>query len=209
MEHDFYWDFVLNIKSNKELIRFTEKNKKFFSKYDWLLVTKSDYFNINMIEKYADDLDWQYLTSFYQLPEKLLEEYVGFVDWYSVSAFQNISLKFIKKYEDKLSFDKLTRNEHIRYSVHLKEVEKMYEERKDKPKYQKVWTENFHNSMFKPSKSLPTSNYSPVEEKKEVYTLEKLAKLSKQELKDILQKLNIRVYYHDTLDMLKQKILQN
>jgi hypothetical protein len=210
METDFYWE-IRDIGTNKELVSFIKKNKDKMSKYDWLQVTKSPYFSLNMVPNHIEDIDWQYLCTFYQLPVNFLDKHAFYLDWFSVSALQNLSLDFIKKYEDKLSFDKLITNDNIRLSKILTEVNNMYEKRKKKTEYLDIWDNNRKNSIF--THKAPVIERKEVEDKPKVkvkkYKMDELHKLKKDQLKSILTEKKIRVYYHDTLDELKDKILKS
>jgi len=206
---DFYWE-IRDIGTNKELLSFIKKNKDQLSKYDWLQITKSPYFSLNMVPNHIEDIDWQYLCTFYQLPVNFLDKYAFYLDWFSVSSLQNLSLDFIKKYEDKLSFDKLITNDHIRVSKILTEVNNMYEKRKKKTEYLDIWDNNRKHSIF--THKAPVIERKETEDKKpkiKKYDMKELHAMKKDQLKLILAEKKIRVYYHDTLDELKEKILKS
>jgi len=211
MKQDFYWDIV-EIKNTKEFINFIETNKEEMKRYDWLLITKKEFMTDEIMEKYSERVDWEYYCTFKKnLSETFLEKNIGVINWYAISRFQNLSIKFIKKYEDRLSFDKLLINDNIRKTKALDETLKMYQERAADPEYLQIWEENFKNSMFskifkKGIKAAPKEIIDPLKFR---YTDEMLIRMNKKELKEVLHERNIRVYYHDTLDVLKNKIRES
>jgi hypothetical protein len=201
-----WWEIDNTIYNNKQLVKFINENKDDFTAYEWLIVSKSQFLDNNLIENYKDKLDWQYISAFKKLEEKELRKYSDYIDWYSVSRFQNLSLKFIEENESQISFDELIKNESFLETSYLSKIIKMYEERKDKEKYKKIWIENKeNNSLFKPVKSI---SIKQVEDAK-IYNEEEILKLSKNEMKEILSDKNVRTYYHDTLEVLRKKIIES
>jgi hypothetical protein len=201
-----WWEIDNTIYNNKQLVKFINENKDDFTSYEWLIVSKSQFLDNGLIETFKDKLDWQYMSAFKKFEERELRKYSDYIDWYSVSRFQNLSLKFIKDHDDQLSFDELVRNENFLESSILSEIIKMYEEKKDKEKYKKIWNENKeNNSLFKPSK--PVSFVKSESEK--VYSSDEILKLSKNEMKEILSIKGIRTYYHDTLEILRNKVTES
>jgi hypothetical protein len=199
---DFYWEFKF-MNSYREYIKFVSDNKDEFTPYDWLQVSKSQYFKTDMIDAYSDHLDWGYLCTFLNLDIRTMERYSDYLDWYAVSALQPLTLNFIKKHEKELSFNKLISNENIRSTSLFTDVNRMYEQRKNKPEYQQRWKDNLENSTtFRPSR--PMQKF--VFESKPKYTEEQINKMKKDQLKQILKDNNVRVLYHDTMDELKEKI---
>jgi hypothetical protein len=211
MEKDFYWE-IKEITTQKQLKEFIKKNKTHMNSYDWLLVTKLEAMSPEIAQDYNEEIDWQYYCTFGDLKESLIEANIGFIDWYSVSKFQNISLNFIKKYEDKLSFDKLIKNEYIRSKGMYSEVYRMYTERSKNPKYLAVWEENTKKSMFYcPIKKIatPVLDVGIVEEKEIELSEDEILKMSKNQMKEFLNEKGIRVYYHDTIGILRNKIKES
>jgi hypothetical protein len=197
---------ISKLKNYKELQEFIRENGEKLNDYQSYLVTISPYFNLKLInENNATFFDWSEIcTNHRDLSETFMEKYAAYLDWYSISAFQKLSIKFIKKFEDKLSFNVLMGNENFINSTEtISIISKMYEVRKEKSSYQNIWKKNLMNSIFKPYKSISITN-SDYNDK---YTLEDLKGKSKEELKQILSEKGIRAYYHDTLDILKQKII--
>jgi len=223
MPKDLYWE-IQELHSTKQLIEFIKTLKENLSRYDWLLLTKSSHMTKKLIEEYSEDIDWQYYCTFNSdLSIDFLERNIGFINWYSTSAFQSLTLAFIKKYEDKLSFNKLITNDYIRRSNFFTEVYNMYKERLKKPAYVQVWEENKKNSIFKADIKPIRSSFvaktekvveakeevKPVVQEKKIYTDADLLKMSKQEMKQVLSELDIRIYYHDTLEILRNKIKES
>jgi hypothetical protein len=200
----FWWEIANSVYNNKQLVKYINENKDEFTSYEWLIVSKSPFLDLSLIEAFKEKLDWQYMSAFRKFEEKELKKYADYLDWLSVSRFQNLSMRFIKEYEDQLSFEELIKNEFLLETSVLAKIIAMYNERKDNPKYKKIWDENRRrNTLFTPSKGL---NIKVVEDK--IYSDEELNAMSKDELKKILSDKNIRTYYHDTLDILKNKIIE-
>jgi hypothetical protein len=194
---------IEEIKNAKELENFINKNGTNLGELNWHMITKSPAFSVKMIDKYSDHLDWQWLCTFYDLNESILEKYTGMIDWYSVSSFQNLSLKFIKKYKDMLSMDKVIRNDRIIKSIDYMKIYDIYNKLKDDKHYQEIWHNNLmSNSLFRP---LNTA----VPAKKKPKAAKKIIKLSKNAMKKILKKRGVRVLYHDTLDILREKMAES
>jgi hypothetical protein len=196
------------IRNTKDLIDYIEKNIKAMTDYDWYFVTNSDHFNLRLASEYAEYVDWSSICTYRRdLPETFMRKNAGYLDWYSVSCFQKLGKSFMRDFEDKLSLDKLVGNEYFIENAELGTfASSLYDKRKDNQKYKSVWNKNLENSIFKPSRKITlTNNFS--ETKK--YTEEEVDNLSKNEMKAILTSRGIRAYYHDTVQQLKKKILEN
>lgn len=197
---DFYWDFYF-VRSAREFNNLIAENRDDFSPYDWLQVTKSQYFTDSMIDMYSEHIDWDYLCVFRKMSMKTLEKYSDKLDWHAVSGLQDLTMAFIKNHEKELSFNKLITNSFIISSPYFNEVQRMYEQRKNNKKYTDRWADNISNSpTFRPIKPMKAMSIT-------YYAEEDLKGKSKAQLKEILSKVGVRTYYHDTLDMLRDKIV--
>jgi hypothetical protein len=201
-------DDLRKVRSTKELVEYIEKNKNNLSDYDWYFITNSDHFNLKLAPEYAENVDWSSICTFRRdLSESFMRKNAGYLDWYSVSCFQTLTKSFIRDFEDRLSLDKVSGNETlIDKNDIVAFVTELYEKRKNNSKYRNVWKKNLESSIFKPSKKINLTNN--FEETKK-YTEESISKLSKSEMKKILSEKGIKSYYHDTVEVLKKKILES
>ena len=214
---------IATISNIKELEKFIEKNISLLDKSDWYHISKCPGWNNSLLDKYPDDLPWSSICTFKQLSCDIMDRHSDKLDWYSVSAFQQLSEEFIRKYVHRLSLNKLESNERIGRDLAplIKELYTKY----DDPSHHKVWDMNLKNSKNFCPKGF-TGRYTDYNEKTNLPWDTEICRrppgrtknpcigrkpkidydtLSKAELKNILSKRNVRVYYHDTLTILREK----
>ena len=94
-----------NINSIKEKQLVNSSRKKITIKY----------LSENSIKKYKNELNMFVVLSNNSLSEEFIEkEIIEIGLWYEISKYQKLSEEFIKKYEDKINFNLLSMNEHVK-----------------------------------------------------------------------------------------------
>lgn len=222
------WD-IRSIRSSGELKKYLERNSSKLDAYDWIHVTRHTNFTNDLIEMYPDKISWSFLCTFSNLSVEIMDKYSEKLEWYSISAFQVLTKGFIEKYQHKLSLPKVLKNE--KTPSHLRGFIQELIEINDDPSHHKRWDQNLRDAkVFCPKdfkghykdyndKTLMAGTdewalvqsrkrktkvvKKVVEEKPKVET--DYSSLSKAQLKEILKERNVRVYYHDTLDILRKK----
>jgi len=194
---------INEIKSKEGLLKYIKDYHKQLNEFEWFLITKSQYFTFDIAEKYSEYVDWEWICSTISLSEKIIKSNMGYVNWYAISAFQDLSWKFINDFKDKLSINNLINNEILRGKPYYSKIVKLYEKTKDDPEYQNIWKINLNNSMFKSSKKTILGKNDSLTI---FYPVDNLEKMNKKDMKILLEKRGVRTYYHDTLEILKEKI---
>lgn len=211
----------------KELKRIIEDNYDKMTNSDWYRLIKSPGWSNQLIDTYSEKLQWDSLCVFKTLTVDILERYIDKLDWYAVSCFQPLTVDFINKYVHKLSLNRLIYNEKIGKDAQSL-ARKLYAQYDDPP-HHKVWDinlskcivicpKNFKGKFTDYDENTPLPGEEKVgktpakksvkkeKSKKEVKPIKiDYSTLSKAELKEILAKRNVRVYYHDTLAILREK----
>lgn len=196
---------IESITNKKDLLKYIKINEKVLTSFDWLVITKLSCFSLDLIEKYEEYVDWIWICSSYMLSEKQIKNNLAYVDWYGISAFQDLSWEFIDEFKDQLSIDVLLLNENLRSKPYFTSIEALYQETKKLTKYRKTWKKNLNNSMFRPTKKLELAEAGTLSNTLWM-TPPNLDSMSKQEMKDLLTQRDVKTFYHDTLEILKQKI---
>lgn len=182
------------------------KNSSHLSDMEWKIISTNSNFHPDMVDEfYLSLLSWESLSAFKQLSIEEIEKYKNYVDWYSISCFQRLTIDFIVKYKDKLSLDKLKSNQNL-----LKDVQDFaanYYKKFDDPEHHKIWDDNLRNSTIFCPKNFKGrySDYKIPKKKKQKAKKLDYSKMKKAEMKEILIKRGVRVYYHDTLEILINK----
>jgi hypothetical protein len=225
-----------SIKKTRDLEHYISEFKDEMTNYEWLLVTKSEAFNLDVAEQHIENINWSYLCTFYKLPIKFMEKHFEYLDLYSVSAFQVLTFKFIEAYKESLSMDKVIKNESVRNMPEYSKVNDMYLKMSKEERYTNLWAQHKEKSMFVAKKTkILTSAASKKEPEKPKYKKKDLENMKKPELidkilskqkrvrynesdldgikksvlHDILEERGVKIYYHDTVDELKQKVLDS
>jgi hypothetical protein len=197
-----------SIKKTRDLEKYISQHKENMTKYEWLLITKSNGFTLDIAERYPEHIDWQYLCAFHKLPINFMEKYFDYLDIYSISALQVLTYKFIEKYKERLSMDKIIENKSARNMSRFPEIKEIYKNMSKQKKYIKLWKSYKENSMFKSSKrKIATPKLANAESEKSKLKKDDLEQMKKSELQKILEDMQIGYYYKNTVPELIEKIL--
>ena len=219
---------IKDIKTASSLKSFIKENQKFMDDMDWVWVTKSQGFNMEIVDLYGDNLPWQFLCIFHPLTTKVMEKYINKLDWYAVSTFQPLTPEFIIKNQHMLSLDKLIENSNLSTTA-LDTAKQLFINNND-ASHHKRWDKNQRLSgCFRPenfkgkyrdydSKTLiagsdewrkknlqKSKNTKKSIDDMKVEISFNYDNMTKVELKNILAERNVRTFYHDTLEILRKK----
>jgi hypothetical protein len=197
-----------SIKKTRDLEHYISEFKDEMTNYEWLLVTKSEAFNLDVAEQHIENINWSYLCTFYKLPIKFMEKHFEYLDLYSVSAFQVLTFKFIEAYKESLSMDKVIKNESVRNMPEYSKVNDMYLKMSKEERYTNLWAQHKEKSMFVAKKTkILTSAASKKEPEKPKYKKKDLENMKKPELQEILDDMKVGYFYKNTVPELIDKIL--
>ena len=205
MSYDFDYekeDKIRNIGTQRLLKEYIAANAKTLNRYQWYLISKSKYFNLEMVrDEYLGMLDWEAISMNIPLSIKELETYSGYVNWFCVSAFQKLTINFIEKYKDFLSLDVLLNNSSLDKETEAY-AQKVYRENNNMEHYI-VWRDNLINARtFRP--------HIEIESKTPIIVNcpdnDAISKMQKAELKQYLDQYHVRYLYKNTLDELKNML---
>ena len=190
--------------STKDLVIYIKETN--LSLYEWIAIFESENFTNSIIDKFGDDIPWNVLIMFTRVSEKYLEKYYDkLTDKYLLSITQDLSYNFVEAHKDELSLDILAKRNELTDSSKIKTL---YVSLSDK-KHKKIWEKNFNNNkVFSPLKSKFEYELDVNGLEREVTTPKPktdYSKMSKTELKAILERRGVRVYYHDTIEVLVNK----
>lgn len=218
MKPDYYYYIRRELTTAKSIDKFVKEvgGPENLTAYDWLLIQNNKCLTNDQVIKYKDYLDWEWLLITYKFTPQFLEKVVDYVEWGALSSFQKLNLEFIKKYHKKLNLTSVLRvfegNE-----KEFPEIQKFVEKMAQKPGERERW-EQIEAPFFKRDRntwkvSSIKKEEKPVEPKKAEPAKKQVRKkkeidyssMKKDELKKILEKRKVRVYYHDTIPILIQK----
>jgi len=226
-----------NAKSSFELLSLMDKYKGTLTPSIWAAIFRSKYFSQKIYKDFESLIPWEHIALFQEVPEEYIERYIDRFDYYEISCFYPLSAGFIKKHYHLLSLDRLANNEKLEKGAHDLAV-RLYAKFKDSPEFHKRWDTNLRESTafcprnfrgrygdytvetpypeYKPlslKKKEPKKQNiiqtTPAQPKKRTPKPEDYLGKTKAELKAILTKRNVRVYYHDTLDILRAKCAES
>lgn len=209
------------ITTKRELRKFINKNEERMDSYHWYLVCKCPAFSVDIAEEYSELVDWEYISTFVPMKIAFMKKHFDKLNMYSVSRFQPLTLNFIKEKKDSLSMRKIMQNEKVMALPESDAIRKMYIKMKKTKKYQKIWdavdentkifrrpTKRASTTPIRSSKESETEGIQiEVEEIPEVKVID-FDKMKKNDLKTYLKDKGVRVYYHDTIPMLREKVVQ-
>lgn len=224
MKPDYYYYIRRELTTAKSIDKFVKEvgGPENLTAYDWLLIQNNKCLTNDQVIKYKDYLDWEWLLITYKFTPQFLEKVVDYVEWGALSSFQKLNLEFIKKYHKKLNLTSVLKvfegNE-----KEFPDIQKFVEKQAQKPGERARW-EQIEAPFFKrdrntwrvssiKNKEEPPQATEPVKKeapkKKSVKVAKKkeidYSSMKKDELKKILEKRKVRVYYHDTIPILIQK----
>lgn len=201
----FTFEQIKNL--SKKEIQEILKNPDNISDMEWKVISSNPNFHPSMVEEfYFGLLSWEHITIFRQLSISDIEKYKEYVDWYAVSALYKLPADFVNKFVDRLSLDKLVDNQALSRDVH-ELAEKLLAKNND-PEHHLIWDDNLRKSTtFCPRNFV--GRYKDYKVPRKAKKVKKkpvdYSSMKKADLKQILIKRGVRVYYHDTLDILIQK----
>jgi len=218
-----------DITTVKELERFITRNKDEMDSYQWFLVTKNSAFNLKVAESHSEYVDWEWISTFYDLSESFMTHHFDKLNMYCISRFQSMSFKFISDHKEELSIDQILFNNKIRMLKDFLKIQTLYDELSKDDKYKRIWNTNQKNSkLFCPPLVSNSSSMKTFKEFKEVVAEEipkeiivekprrtckkekvipkiDIESMNKTQLREFLISKEIKVLYHDTMDILKEK----
>ena len=225
MRKSKYYDLhqALNSKEIEKIVDEIGDNNLFPE--EWAVISCSKKITEKQIEKWSKYLDWEAIPLFYNLSLNFIEKNLKKINQYTLAKFQKVPFSFIQKnknilylpgflFNEKISFIEKNKIETLVSSV-KKEKKKYWEELEKKSFFGKKTNNKKEIISFeKPSKTtkenkvLETTKKERKNIKEEKTTFKKTkdySGLKKNELKNILLKRNVKVFYHDTVEILIKK----
>lgn len=225
MRKSKYYDLhqALNSKEIEKII--DEIGKENLFPEEWAVISCSRKITEKQIEKWSKYLDWEAIPLFYNLSLNFIEKNLKKINQYTFAKFQKVPFSFIQKNKNILYLpgflfnEKIPSNEKNKIKTLIsfmeKEKKKYWKELEEKSFFRKKINNKKEIISFeklskttKENKVLKTIKKERKNIKKEKAIFKKTKDylgLKKNELKNILLKRNVKVFYHDTIDILIKK----